>query len=279
MRKTVKRGRELYCKLISTKDADSVARRFIDMFFSNKFIKATGEYCTYEKNIPAPLLRRKFIVNDVKNVVLSICGLGFYRLFVNGKEITAGRLCTSIYNPDHFLFYDEYVLDEYIEEGENVICVMLGNGFLNNVGGNIWDMDKATFRDAPKVALSLSQGGKVLFEADERFLCAPSPVLFDDYRSGEIFDAREIKDGWNEVGYDDSGWKPSFFAIAPNGRPQKYDGVRLKAHKELKPLKITPCGDRYAVINNTDKEQTTIFYDMNGKAQTLRLNAYEIKWL
>ncbi len=38
-------------------------------------------------------------------------------------------------------------------------------------------------------------------------------------------------------------------------------------------------GDRYAVINNTDKEQTTIFYDIKGKAQTLTLNAYEIKWL
>ena len=38
-------------------------------------------------------------------------------------------------------------------------------------------------------------------------------------------------------------------------------------------------GDRYAVINNTDKAQTTVFYDMDGKAQTLTLNAYEIKWI
>ena len=38
-------------------------------------------------------------------------------------------------------------------------------------------------------------------------------------------------------------------------------------------------GDRYAVINNTDKAQTTVFYDMDGKAQILTLNAYEIKWI
>ena len=38
-------------------------------------------------------------------------------------------------------------------------------------------------------------------------------------------------------------------------------------------------GDRYAVTNNTDKEQTTVFYDMNSKAQTLTLKPYEIKWI
>jgi 1,3-beta-galactosyl-N-acetylhexosamine phosphorylase len=38
-------------------------------------------------------------------------------------------------------------------------------------------------------------------------------------------------------------------------------------------------GDRYAVINNTDKEQTTLFYDMDGKAETIILKPYEIKWL
>ena len=38
-------------------------------------------------------------------------------------------------------------------------------------------------------------------------------------------------------------------------------------------------GDRYAIINNTDKEQTTAFYDMDGTAQEITLKAYEIKWV
>ena len=38
-------------------------------------------------------------------------------------------------------------------------------------------------------------------------------------------------------------------------------------------------GDRYAVINNTDKKQTTVFYDIDGNAQTLELKPYEIKWI
>ena len=38
-------------------------------------------------------------------------------------------------------------------------------------------------------------------------------------------------------------------------------------------------GDRYAIINNTDKEQETIFYNMDGKEQALTLKPYEIKWI
>ena len=38
-------------------------------------------------------------------------------------------------------------------------------------------------------------------------------------------------------------------------------------------------GDRYAVINNTSKVQTTVFYDIVGKKQEIKLLPYEIKWL
>ena len=38
-------------------------------------------------------------------------------------------------------------------------------------------------------------------------------------------------------------------------------------------------GDRYAVINNTDKEQTTVFYDINSKKRNVTLDPYEIKWI
>ena len=38
-------------------------------------------------------------------------------------------------------------------------------------------------------------------------------------------------------------------------------------------------GDRYAVINNTDKEQKTVFYDIDGNACGLKLKPYDIKWI
>ena len=38
-------------------------------------------------------------------------------------------------------------------------------------------------------------------------------------------------------------------------------------------------GDRYAITNNTDREQKTAFYDMNGKKREIILKPYEIKWI
>ena len=38
-------------------------------------------------------------------------------------------------------------------------------------------------------------------------------------------------------------------------------------------------GDRYAIINNTDKEQNTVFYNIDGKGQEITLKPYDIKWI
>ena len=39
-----------------------------------------------------------------------------------------------------------------------------------------------------------------------------------------------------------------------------------------------PESGKYAIINNTDKEQVTDFYDMNGNKETITLGANEIVW-
>ena len=63
---------------------------------SNKFIKATNEYCTYDKHVPAPYMRKTFEVKDTSKGEITISGQGFYRLFINGKEITKSFLAPYI---------------------------------------------------------------------------------------------------------------------------------------------------------------------------------------
>lgn len=127
--------------------------------FSNKFIKATENYCTYEKHVNAPLFRKIFEVKDNKNGEIIICGLGFYRLFINGKEITKSYLSPYISNLNHIVYYDKYDLSNELKIGKNVIGVILGNGMLNCMGGHTWDFEKADYRDAPKLAFKLKIDG------------------------------------------------------------------------------------------------------------------------
>ncbi len=174
------------------------------MTFLKKFVCASTEYATYTERVPAPAFRRSFVLDGAKNASLTICGLGFYELYVNGERVMRGRLSPYIANPDDVLYYDSYDLLPYRNDGENVIGVMLGNGILNSVGGQIWKFDEAPFRSAPKLALSFEaecEGGeRVRFDATDGFVWARTPIIFDDLRIGEFYDARAELGDWSSVG-------------------------------------------------------------------------------
>ena len=76
----------------------------------------------------APFFRKKFTALKTVRAVIVIGAAGFYRLFVNGKDITKGELAPYISNPDGLVYYDHYDVSDYINEGENVVAVLLGNG-------------------------------------------------------------------------------------------------------------------------------------------------------
>ena len=159
--------------------------------FSTRFIAATKEYSTLEKRVPAPYLRRTFEVSGaVKAAKLTVCGLGFYELFINGRRLTKGLIAPYVSNPDDILYYDEYDVTAELRAGRNALGLLLGNGMLNCPGGQIWDLQLTRYRSAPKAALALQieteDGEKICIEADEAFRCAPSPILYDDLRAAKF---------------------------------------------------------------------------------------------
>ncbi len=202
------------------------------------FIAAAKEYCTYEKHIPAPYLRKKFILkNAPESADVIVSGLGFYRLFINGKEITKGYLAPYISNSDQIVYFDRYDVKEYLVEGENVISAILGNGMQNAVGGFVWDFHLAEFRSAPKLALRLTADGAVT-ETDESWKCAQSPIFFDDLRSGCFYDAQKEIVGWNKIGFDDSKWQNTFYAATPKGEYRFCEAEPIRVCAEIKPVEF-----------------------------------------
>lgn len=209
---------------------------------SSKLMKATHDYATYDRPIPAPYLRKTFVLDTVPDSALvTLTCTGFYRLWINSVEITNGRLAPYISNPDQMLFYDTYDVHTLLRQGKNCIGLLLGNGISNAIGGFVWDFDKASFRSAPQVALSFEAvcGEKTLcFEADETFRCAPSPIIFDDLRSGEHYNATLETDGWNSPDFDDSAWTPAIFSGVTRGKKLPNDTDRVVITKELKAVKF-----------------------------------------
>jgi len=221
------------------------------MDFSMNFIAATTDFSTLTHHVPAPYLRKSFTLEEAPwKAGLLICGLGFYKLYLNGKRITKGALAPYISNPDDLIYYDFYDIKEYLAVGENVVGICLGNGFQNNPGGYIWDFEKARFRGAPQVALSIEIDFKgdadtLLFEGDESFRWAPSPIYNDDLRNGEYYDARREQPGWCVPSFDDSGWQPAIKAPNPRGEARLCEAEPIVVTEELPPVSITALEDGY----------------------------------
>lgn len=207
--------------------------------FSKKFISAEKTRCTLLCHVNAPYIRKTFFVTDLsKNATLTICGLGYYRLFINGNEITRSFLSSYTANPDEVLYYDEYDIKKYLTTGKNVLGVILGNGFLNCIGGYNWDFDKASFTSAPKTAFSVMLGNAVL-EADGTEKTHPSPITFDDLRAGERYDANLEIANWSTIDYDDSDWQNVISATTPLGEPRICNIPPVIVEKKVSPVSIT----------------------------------------
>lgn len=202
----------------------------------NHFICATREYATFIKHVNAPYFRREFDIADYSEAKIKICGLGFYELFVNGQKITKGKLAPYISNPDQICYYDEYDITTRLRKGKNAIGVILGNGFLNNIGGWPWDMDKADFRSAPKFSLILLIDKKEFLYSDESFKTAPSPIFFDDLRCGEYYDANLEQVGWSDIGFDDSTWNFALKAVSPKGEFVFCAADPIRVIQEIEPV-------------------------------------------
>lgn len=207
------------------------------MIFSKNFISATPAniYTTYEKPVSAPLMRRSFVIDKLpKKAEITITGLGFYKLFVNGKDITKGLIAPYRSNPEQIVYFDNYDIREYLTVGKNTLGFVLGNGFHNYVSGIF---DSMPYRSSLKLAFALELDEYVI-EADENVKTAESPIIFDDCHAGVHYDAQLEVDGWNLPDFDDTGWKDALYAESPRGEFVLCKAHPVRTYREISPIDI-----------------------------------------
>lgn len=223
---------------------------------SKNFIRAYDSFCNFPDTLPAPILRKSFNLSFTPdNCELNICVSGFYELVINGINITKGFLAPFISNPDQLLYYDTYDLTPYLIKGENIICVTLGNGFANQ-DFNCKQYCKASHRAPLAMALNLKAiGGEEVFElvSDESFKVNSSPIIYDMYHLGTIYDARREDKSVFMPGYDDSSWENAKKASSPKGDIFPSFAMPVKVRNEITPVSIKK------------QENIYYFYDNEGK--------------
>ena len=193
---------------------------------------------------PMPLLRRDFSLGKpLKRALVSICGLGQYALYVNGRPATGSVLNPGWTDYRKTILYDTFDITPLLKPGHNVLGVMLGNGFFNveKYPGRYTKLVGSFGR--PKLILRLrllfADGSEGLVVSDESWRTHPGPIVLSSVYGGEDFDARREPDGWDRPGFAADHWSRAMLVSSPGGRLRAQNVPPVVVARTLAPVAIT----------------------------------------
>lgn len=234
----------------------------------------TPEYKAIWKNInplskKSILLRKGFIAKkEIKEAVVSICGLGHYELTVNGKKVGDGEFAPYWSDYDKTIYYNTFDITSFLKKGENVFGVLLGNGFFNTQGGRYSKL-KVSF-GAPtllfRTIIRYTDNTSEEISSDKSWKYSFSPITFNDIYGGEDYDARLEQKGWDKPGFNDSTWKPVVIQENPKGKltPQKGYPIKIMEQlpfKSVKNLSKAEC-DSSSIRSKRRVDYSAMVFDM-----------------
>ena len=173
---------------------------------TRNFVRAGFGVSTFTEYFPAPLMRRRLRL-DKKPVdsKITFTGLGFYRLFVNGRFAGQGPAPCFPFKT----YVNEIDLTPFVREGENLLAVhTLYQGLINRVWVSGDDRLGLWF----EVRCADETGERTAAVSDETVRCrlhSGFEVLGKvgyDTQFMERYDSRAPEVGFESPDYDDSGW-------------------------------------------------------------------------
>ena len=163
--------------------------KFSDIFGGAKWI-GTGN------DSDIPLIRQSFNAKAGEHAEISIIGFGVFILYINGVRVHNTEclpLASDYENNDfpkgeklkHRVYVEKFDISEHLLDGENVVSVLLGNGWYNRP---IWE---ESFGDGRKKTIYriLFEDGRAV-ESSLEACWVPSHVTDNHYNKGEDQDLR-----------------------------------------------------------------------------------------
>lgn len=210
-------------------------------------------------------LRKTFRVNTgrksgkkVIEATAYVCGLGFYEFSLNGEKVGESEFAPLWSDYDKSVFYNTYDVTEQVRQGENAVGILLGNGFYNVQGGRYRKL-QISFGPPTllfNLVINYEDGTQDIIHSDNDWKYDLSPITFNCIYGGEDYDARREQKGWNQVGFDDSQWRPVVIQEAPKGvlRPQMAPPVKIMERYDIQ--KITKLNEEQVTTASKSTKRT-----------------------
>ena len=186
------------------------------MFEKTMFIKPNVPFDRNDtQTCYAPMFRRRFVLPAFQKAVLRFSALGFGHISLNGQRIDSEVFGTDESAYHKTVWYRQEDVTAFLHEGENLIYVLCGNGFYNEIFPTVWFTNQNRWRDVPKVIAELELDGKIVLRTDDSWKCSvDGPIVYNQIRAGERYDARK-EAPFASLDYDDSGWQPAVADTTP----------------------------------------------------------------
>ena len=194
--------------------------------------------------LAARYFRKEFNTSEKPvNATLYISGLGFYKLYLNGKTIGNQDFSPTPTDYSKVVKYNTFDVSKELLQGENAIAVTLGNGRYFTMRNNPRGMNVRHF-GFPKMILQLemtySDGSKQIVVSDDSWkVTADGPIRANNEFDGEEYDATKQIQGWNAAGFNDNKWMQAELVQAPGGKLEAQINPNIKIMETIRPVGIT----------------------------------------
>ena len=203
---------------------------------------------------PAPLFRKSFPVGkEVKDARVYVASAGYHELFINGERVGTNYLDPGYTHFDKRILYVTHDVTSLLEQGDNAVAAVLGNGWYNEQSVAVWNFHEARWRNRPRLLCELrityTDGTTEVIGSDETWKTSTGAYTYNNIYSGDKFDARLEEAGWKTAHFDDSKWEAALPAQAPAPLlvAQQMPGIRIT--EEVRPVSMKRFSDQLYVYS------------------------------
>ena len=215
-----------------------------------------------------PQFRKEFALKkEVEQALVFVSGVGHFDLFINGGKVGNNFLDPGWTQYDARSLYVSFNVTSQLQQGNNALGVMLGNGFYNVPRERYWKI-LSSF-GAPKMILKLcityTDGTSEEIVSDKTWKAAESPITYSSIYGGEDYDATREQKGWMLANFDDTKWQKALTVDNPVALHSQ-QSPPLKVRDRLPATRIYKNGKGYWLYDLGQNFSGIIQFQIKGKA-------------
>ena len=216
-------------------EADWIARYFV--LPAGREVPQDSNYDNRFQARPADYLRRPLSLSEAPvRAFAYVSALGLYELEVNGARVGDAVMAPGWTDYHQRAEYDVLDVTGALSEGENVLGVILGEGWYSGRIGHNQRRAGNHYGGRPALKLQLhleyADGRIEKVTSDDSWTTRQGPICYSDFLAGEMYDARLEMPGWSAPGFTEVNWQPVEVFTPEPGAPQ-LDAARAPQAREV----------------------------------------------